>query len=131
MAIALMGFVLLTTSCVVLAQPTPDAPAPETQTQADEANPPAEVDVEVEAHQGEGESTGRGLAELGACLGAGVVVIGGGLSIGRIGGQAVDAIARQPEAAAQMFLAWLLPAAMIEGAMLFAVVLCLLVIIGG
>jgi F-type H+-transporting ATPase subunit c len=35
---------------------------------------------------------------LGAGLGLGLAVIGAGLGIGRIGGQAVEAIARQPEA---------------------------------
>jgi F-type H+-transporting ATPase subunit c len=70
------------------------------------------------------------VAKLGACLGAGIAVIGGALGIGRISGSVVEAIARQPEAAGQMFLAWLLPAAMIEGAMLFAMVLFLIIIVG-
>jgi F-type H+-transporting ATPase subunit c len=74
--------------------------------------------------------SGKGLAELGACFGAGLAIIGGGIGIGRIGASATESIARQPEAAPQMFLAWLLTAAMIEGAMLFAVVICLLVVIG-
>jgi F-type H+-transporting ATPase subunit c len=74
--------------------------------------------------------SGKGLADLGACFGAGLAVIGGGIGIGRIGASATESIARQPEAAPQMFLAWLLTAAMIEGAMLFSVVVCLLVVIG-
>ena len=69
------------------------------------------------------------LALLGGSLGAGVVVIGGGLGISRISAHALESIARQPEAAGQMFLAWLIPAAMIEGAMLFAVVVCFMVVI--
>lgn len=76
-----------------------------------------------------GTPVGKGLAEVGACFGAGVAVIGGGIGIGRIAGSAVESIARQPEAAGQLFLVWLLPAAMIEGAMLFAIVLCLLVVV--
>ncbi len=71
----------------------------------------------------------RGIARVGATLGAGVIVVGGGLSISRIASHALESIARQPEAATQLFLAWLLPAAMIEGSMLFAVVLCLLVVV--
>ena len=67
------------------------------------------------------------LKAVGACIGAAVVVIGGGLSISRICSRAVESIARQPEAAAQMFLAWLLPAAMIEGAMLFGLMICFVV----
>lgn len=74
--------------------------------------------------------TGRGLIAIGACLGAGLIIIGGAKGIGMIGSHAVDSIARQPEAATAMFLAWLLPAAMIEGATLFAVVVCLLALLG-
>ena len=36
-----------------------------------------------------------------ASIGAGLAVIGAGLGIGRIGGSAMEAIARQPEAAAK------------------------------
>ena len=38
----------------------------------------------------------EGLAQLGCGLGAGIATIGAGLGIGKIGGQAMDAIARQP-----------------------------------
>lgn len=34
---------------------------------------------------------------MGGALGAGIAVIGAGLGIGRIGGQAMEAMARQPE----------------------------------
>lgn len=72
---------------------------------------------------------GRVFALVGACLGAGLIVIGGGISISRISAQALESIARQPEAAGQMFLSWLIPAAMIEGAMLFGVVICLMALL--
>ena len=39
-----------------------------------------------------------GLAKLGCGLGAGIATIGAGMGIGKIGGSAMDAIARQPEA---------------------------------
>jgi len=78
----------------------------------------------------DGGNTLMAIAVLGACLGAGVIVIGGGISISRISAQALDSIARQPEAAGQMFLSWLIPAAMIEGAMLFGIVICLLALGG-
>ena len=39
-----------------------------------------------------------GISKLGAALGAGLAVIGAGLGIGKIGGSAMEAIARQPEA---------------------------------
>ncbi len=57
-------------------------------------------------------------------VGAGLVVIGVGIGIGRIGGSALDAIARQPEATAKIQTVMLIAAALIEGigfAALFAV----------
>ncbi len=57
-------------------------------------------------------------------VGAGLVVIGAGIGIGRIGGSAMDAIARQPEASGKIQTAMLIAAALIEGigfAALFAV----------
>lgn len=63
-----------------------------------------------------------GLALIGAGLGAGLAVIGAGMGIGRIGGQAVEGMARQPEAAGKIQTAALILAAFIEGAALFGVV---------
>ena len=57
-------------------------------------------------------------------VGAGLVVIGVGIGIGRIGGSALDAIARQPEATGKIQTVMLIAAALIEGigfAALFAV----------
>lgn len=65
---------------------------------------------------------------LGAGLAAGLAVMGGGPGIGRIGGSAVEAIARQPEAAQQIGSNMILTAALVEGATLFAVVVGLLAI---
>lgn len=64
----------------------------------------------------------QGLSLIGAGLGAGLAVIGAGLGIGRIGGQAVEGMARQPEAAGKIQTAALILAALIEGAALFGVV---------
>ncbi|MEI8224570.1 MAG: ATP synthase F0 subunit C [Bacteroidota bacterium] len=61
-----------------------------------------------------------------AALGAGLAVIGAGLGIGRIGGSAMDAIARQPEASSKIQIAMIISAALIEGAALFAIVVALL-----
>lgn len=66
---------------------------------------------------------GRGLVGVGAGLAAGLAVIGAGLGIGRIGGQAVEGMARQPEAAARIQTAALIFATLIEGAALFGVVI--------
>ena len=65
-------------------------------------------------------------ALLGAGIGIGLAIIGAGLGIGRIGGQAVEAIARQPEAPADIRGAMILTAALIEGATLAALVFALL-----
>jgi len=67
-----------------------------------------------------------GLKGIGAGIGVGLVVMGGAAGIGRIGGSAVESMARQPETAGAINTAMLITAAMIEGATLFAVVVCLL-----
>ena len=62
--------------------------------------------------------------EIPAIVGAGLVVIGVGVGIGRIGGSALEAIARQPEAYGKIQTAMLIAAALIEGigfAAMFAV----------
>ena len=64
---------------------------------------------------------------MGAGIGAGLAVIGAGLGIGRIGGQAVEGMARQPEAAGTIQTAALILAALIEGVALFAVVVTFLI----
>ena len=64
----------------------------------------------------------QGLSLIGAGLGAGLAVIGAGMGIGRIGGSAVEGMARQPEAAGRIQTAALILAALIEGAALFGVV---------
>ncbi len=48
-------------------------------------------------------------------VGAGLIVIGAGIGIGRIGGSAMDAIARQPEQSGKIRTAMLIAAALIEG----------------
>ncbi len=65
----------------------------------------------------------RGMMAVGAGLGAGLAVIGAGLGIGRIGGQAVEGMARQPESAGRIQTAALIFAALIEGVALFGVVI--------
>ena len=65
---------------------------------------------------------GGGLAEIGA----GLAVIGAGLGIGQIGGHAMDAIARQPEATGDIRTTMIIAAALVEGAALFAIVVALI-----
>ena len=64
---------------------------------------------------------GKTAANLGGAIGAGLAVMGGAAGIGRIGGSAVESMARQPEAAGNISTAMIITAAMIEGATLFAV----------
>lgn len=61
--------------------------------------------------------------KLGASIGAGLAAIGAGIGIGRIGGSAVEAIARQPEAAGEIRTNMIIMAAFVEGVALIAVVL--------
>ena len=65
----------------------------------------------------------RGMVAVGAGLAAGLGVIGAGIGIGRIGGQAVEGMARQPEMAARIQIAGIIFAGLIEAAALFAVVI--------
>lgn len=61
-----------------------------------------------------------------AAVGAGLAVIGAGLGIGKIGGSAMDAMARQPEASGKIQTAMIIAAALVEGVALFAVVVALI-----
>jgi F-type H+-transporting ATPase subunit c len=63
-----------------------------------------------------------------AALGAGVAALGAGVGIGRIGGSALESIARQPEAVGDIRSNMILTAALVEGAAFFAMVVGLLVI---
>ena len=73
--------------------------------------------------------TTDGARKLGGAIGVGLVIMGGAAGIGRIGGSAVESMARQPEAAGQISTAMIITAAMIEGATLFAVVVGLLAVL--
>ena len=66
------------------------------------------------------------LAKLGSGRGAGLAAIGAGIGIGKIGGDAMSAIARQPEETNNIRLNMIIIAALVEGVALFAVIICLL-----
>jgi F-type H+-transporting ATPase subunit c len=68
------------------------------------------------------------VAKMGAGIGAGIAAIGAGIGIGRIGGSAMDAIARQPEAMGDIRSNMIVAAALIEGVAFFAIVVCLLIL---
>jgi F-type H+-transporting ATPase subunit c len=61
----------------------------------------------------------------GAAFGAGLVIIGAGYGIGKIGSCAVESMARQPEVAGSIQTAMIIAAALIEGATFFALIVCL------
>ncbi|NDV65155.1 ATP synthase F0 subunit C [Bacteroides sp. 224] len=69
-----------------------------------------------------------GLGQLGAAIGAGIAAIGAGIGIAKIGGAAMDAIARQPEATNKIRSNMILAIAFIEGVAIIALVVCLLVL---
>ena len=64
-----------------------------------------------------------------AALCAGLAAVGAGLGIGRIGGSALESIARQPEVANDIRANMILTAALVEGAAFFAMVVGLLVVL--
>ena len=68
---------------------------------------------------------GGGITFSGA-FGAGIVLLGAGYGIGRIGASAVESMARQPEVAGQVQTAMIIAAALIEGATFFALIVCML-----
>ena len=62
--------------------------------------------------------------EIPVMVEAGLVIIGAGIGLGKIGGAAMEAIARQPEATGKIQTAMIIIAALLEGvafAALFAV----------
>ena len=69
------------------------------------------------------------MRKLGGAIGAGIALIGGGLGIGLIGGKAVEAIARQPEAGAAVQTAMIISAALIEGATFFVVIVGMIAVL--
>jgi len=66
------------------------------------------------------------MAHLSAGLGAGLSVIGAGMGIGKLASAALEAGARQPEAAGDSRTTMIIAAALIEGVALFSCVICIL-----
>ncbi len=67
----------------------------------------------------------HGFGVFGATLGAGLVVLGAAKGIGHLAGQAMEGIARQPEAGGRIGTNMIIAAALIEGFTFFALVICL------
>lgn len=64
-----------------------------------------------------------------AGIGAGIAAVGAGIGVGRIGGSALEAMARQPEAMGDLRANMIVAAALVEGVALFAVIVCLLAVL--
>ncbi|MDO4628216.1 MAG: ATP synthase F0 subunit C [Planctomycetia bacterium] len=102
-----------------LAQDATPAAAPEAApVAAAEATAPAEVAVEADVVDN--------IYKQYAPIGCGLIIFGAGFGIGKIGASAVESMARQPEVASAIQTAMILAAALIEGATLFALVICLI-----
>jgi F-type H+-transporting ATPase subunit c len=74
------------------------------------------------------DNSAAAYSKMGAAIGAGLSAIGAGIGIGRIGGSAMESIARQPESAGDIRSNMIVAAALIEGAVFFAIVVCLLIL---
>lgn len=70
------------------------------------------------------QEDGRALIEFSGAFGAGLVVIGGALGIGRLASAALESMARQPSIAGSAQVAMIIAAALIEGFTFFALVIC-------
>lgn len=69
------------------------------------------------------------VAKMGGALGAGIAVIGAGLGIGHIGGDAMEAMARQPEMIGDLRSSMIIAAALVEGVAFLAVIVALLAVV--
>ena len=92
-------------------------------------DPAATQDAAQLAHERAVElakASSAGFKGIGGGIASGIGALGAGLGIGRIGGSAVEAIARQPEMAGSIGTNMIITAALVEGVALFAVVVGLL-----
>lgn len=116
---ATLALILMATGMLLMLVPTPAAAQPANTEDGVAAAPAAEHTL----------ITTDGARKLGGAIGAGLALIGGAAGIGRIGAAAVESIARQPQANGQISTAMIITAALIEGAMLFAVIVGLLAVL--
>lgn len=67
------------------------------------------------------------LTGFGAAIGTGIIALGAGIGIGKIGHAAMEAIARQPEYSTKVQTVMIISCALIEGVALFGVLVCLII----
>lgn len=90
---------------------------------AETATPAGDQPAAAEAQSQGGRS---GYIFLGGAFGAGLIILGAAYGIGRIGGAAVESMARQPEVARNIQTAMIIAAALIEGVTFFGLIVCLI-----
>ena len=88
-------------------------------------DPPETTPDTTQAAPGTTPGPGTFSIFLGGAFGAGLVIIGAGMGIGRIGSSAVESMARQPEVATSIQTAMIISAALIEGATFFGLIICM------
>ena len=116
---AAVTMVVLLSASVVMAQPADEVVADVAAAEAAAADAQAAAD----------EEAAPGLSILaGSAFGAGLIILGAGFGIGRIGSSAVESMARQPEVAGNVQTAMIIAAALIEGATFFALIVCIMAI---
>ena len=71
-------------------------------------------------------AAGAALGKVGLGIAAAIAALAAAFGIGKIGKSTMEAIARQPESAGNLRTAMIIAAGMIEGAALFAIIVCLL-----
>lgn len=121
--LAMFGLAMMVLSGVCAVALAADEP------KTDKTTVQAQQNTEDEHIKRSAISLGTGFAAGGACVGAGLAAIGGGYAIARVGGTCIESMARQPEAAGSMFMPMIVTAAMIEGAMLFAIVVSFMAVL--
>ena len=72
---------------------------------------------------------GAAMGKVGAAIGAALAAFAAGYGIGKIGSSSMEAIARQPESSGDIRSSMIIVAGMIEGAALFAIIVCLLAVV--
>ena len=74
-------------------------------------------------------AAGAALGKAGVAIGAAVAAIAAAIGIGKIGKSTMESIARQPESAGNLRTSMIIAAGMVEGAALFAIIICLLAVV--
>jgi F-type H+-transporting ATPase subunit c len=93
---------------------------------AEEGTQLAEREAELAKAEAEAEAEEHFLSFFGVALGVALTIIGAGYGISKIASTAVESMARQPEAAANMQMVVIITTAMIEGIAFLALIICLL-----